>query len=56
MAAAIADEDNHDDDLKDLEIAGVKLGETYHNAVYMRFKRSYHKIFSFLFIENVALT
>ena len=29
MAAAIADEDNHDDDLKDLEVTGVKLGKTY---------------------------
>ena len=32
MAAAIADEDNHDDDHKDLEVTGVKLGKTYHKV------------------------
>ena len=31
MAAAIADEDNHDD-LKDLEITGGKLGKTYYKV------------------------
>ena len=32
VAAAIADEDNHDDDNKDLEVTGVKLGKTYHDV------------------------
>ena len=39
MAAAIADEDNHDDDHKDLEVTGENLGKHDINFTCMKFKR-----------------